>query len=136
MDLRCVRLRGFLSIHDNWQPFVIYFDQVECILCDIPIFSDDDSHAHPCVRDTIDLQHARCVDIVLDAPGLRLPCTWKCRQFFEILAGEYGNDTRVFRGFVLVDAFDLCVRIWAAQNRCVHHAGKLDIIQIFGFARE
>ncbi len=94
VDLRRAGLCGLFGIDHNRQGLVIHFDQSECILRRIAVIGDDDSHARAGMCDTIDLQHARRIDVILDTSRLRLPRAGECWQILEILAGEHRDQRR------------------------------------------
>ena len=57
------------------------------------------------------------------------------RKLFDIVRRDHSHHVRVFEHFGGIDGIDLCVRVRAAQNHRLEHAGQKKVIRVETAAR-
>ena len=119
----CDRL---LRSGDRLQGLVVDDDQLGCVLGDVLGLGDN-------ARDLLSLE----TDLVGREHRLRV--TGQRRHPGELvlreqIAGDDGDDSRNRHRGARVDAFDACMRVWAAHDDHVEHARKHDVIDVVTLA--
>ena len=127
-DQRRVGIQRLARIHDRRQRLVLDVDQLERVVRGVLVGRDHE-------RDLLALE----ADLVAGEHGLRVVGDRRHpgeAERLEILRGDDGGDVRVCERPRRVDRDDARVRERASQQRSVHHARELDVVEVGALAAD
>ena len=119
-DQRRPRVQGPARVHHRGQRLVLHVDQLEGVAGGVVVLGHHERHLLALEADLVGGQHGLLVAGQGWHPGQT--------ALFHGLAGEDRLDLRVCLGRDGVDGHDPGVRVRAAQDRAVEHAGELHVV--------
>ncbi len=114
--------------HDG-QLLVVDLDQVAGVLGDVAVLGDHGRDGLAVVAHLLDRDH-----VLDDRAGAER--RQRRRVLGDVLAGDDANDAGQRLGRRRVDRDDLRVRVRAAHDRRVRHAGQLDVVEVAALAAQ
>jgi hypothetical protein len=123
-----VGVEGLLRVDDHRQRLVLDVDQVERVTRRVAILGDDERDLLAVEAHLVGGEHRLGVVRQRGHPGEA--------ERLERRAGDDGVHLRVRLGLGGVDRHDPRVRVRAAQDRAVEHAGQLDVVDVVAVAAD
>ena len=125
-DHRGTGVEGLLGVDDRGQRLVLDLDELERVTSRIAVVGDDERHLLALEPHLVGGEHGLCVVAERRHPGEL--------QRFEHGAGDHGLHLRMGFGGRRVDRHDASMRVRAAQDRAVQHAGQVHVVDVVALA--
>src|SRR5215831_20395498 len=105
---------SLFRIRDNRQGFIFHLNEIERIPRRVAILGNDSGDSLADVTDFVDGE-----DVVFGNPERLIAAAngQSADLIFELGSGDHSDDPRMSACGLRLDAFDLCVGVWAPENR-------------------
>ncbi len=143
MQLRCARFQRFFSIHHDWQWVVVHLDGRQRIIRLVACFGHHSRHRIAGVAHTIGGEnitgagHAKGMGGEMALHPARNPDAGEGHHLvLDVSPGQHAHHAGHLQRGAGVNTLDARMRILAAQNGHMEHAGQREVRSEFGFAAQ